>query len=179
MTDIRQDDMRAGAVITRIRSFLQRHEIERQPVDLNQLVADGLRLVRSDAEIRKMRLSFEPEEMIPPILGDRIQLQQVLLNLLLNAMDALNETPPDNRRITLCVRAANGEVEVAVTDNGPGIPVDKLAHLFEPFFTTKAKGLGMGLSISRNIVEAHGGRLRAENNPGRGATFSFSLPAAG
>jgi two-component system sensor kinase FixL len=116
---------------------------------------------------------------LPLVRGDRIHLQQVLLNLFINGMDALAATTGDERSLTLRARRdGDGLVEVAVSDNGPGIPAEKLARLFEPFFTTKPQGMGIGLPISRTIIEAHGGRLWAENNAERGATFHFTLPVA-
>jgi two-component system sensor kinase FixL len=116
---------------------------------------------------------------LPAVRGDRVHLQQVLLNLILNGMDALNDARRENRLVTLSARVdAARTVEIAVSDTGEGIAAEKLAHVFDPFFTTKPDGMGMGLPISRTIVEAHGGRLWAENNCGTGATFRFTLPAA-
>ena len=178
LADIRTDDQRAGAVIDRMRSMLKRHQLARSLLDVNQLVADVITLARPEADARKALVSLEPEPSCPPVRGDRVQLQQVLLNLLLNAMDAMTASDPDGRRVTVRVQAAGAQVEVAVIDHGHGIPVDKLARVFEPFFTTKSNGLGMGLAISSRIVEAHGGRLRASNNDAGGATFAFTLPAA-
>jgi PAS domain S-box-containing protein len=178
LEDIRRDDLRAGAVISRMRAFLQRHDAERQPVYLNQMIAEVLSLVRADADARKVRLHFEPTAAFPPVSGDRVQLQQVVLNLLLNAMDALHDSAPENRRVTVGVQPTGGLIEISVSDTGSGIPPDKLASLFEPFFTTKPKGMGMGLSISRSIVEAHGGRLLGGNNAAGGATFRFTLPVS-
>jgi two-component system sensor kinase FixL len=108
-----------------------------------------------------------------------VQLQQVILNLLLNAMDAVKGNSPAKRLVALQARSAGPAVEVTVRDNGHGIPADHLSRVFEPFFTSKPKGLGMGLAISRSIIEAHGGRLWAENNPAGGATFTFTLPVNG
>jgi C4-dicarboxylate-specific signal transduction histidine kinase len=107
-----------------------------------------------------------------------VQLQQVLLNLLINAMNAMNDSAPDDRRITVLVQAVDTQVEVAVSDSGHGIPADKLSDVFEPFFSTKPNGLGMGLAISRSIIEAHRGSIRANNNEACGATFTITLPAA-
>lgn len=113
-----------------------------------------------------------------PIKGDEIQLQQVVLNLIVNAMDAMASIPPAKRRITVSTARDGNSAYLSVTDAGPGIPVDRLKEVFEPFFTTKREGMGMGLSIARTIVEAHGGQLWAENEAGRGATFRVRLPLA-
>jgi signal transduction histidine kinase len=177
--DIRSDDHRADEVIDRMRSFMKRREFELRHLDLNLLASEVSTLVRPDSELRHVRLALETGPALPPVLGDQVQLQQVLLNLLLNAMDALNSNPPERRLITVRARTEGAPVEVAVSDTGHGIPADLLPRVFEPFFTSKPTGLGMGLAISRSIVEAHGGRLWAENNPDGGATFAFSLPVAG
>jgi two-component system cell cycle sensor histidine kinase/response regulator CckA len=179
LADIRKDDHRAGEVIDRMRDLIRRRPVEHLPLDLNVLVGEVVTLVRPDAEMRRVRLTIETAPVLPPVHGSRVQLQQVLLNLLLNAMDALSDTPSARRRVAVRVRRADAVVEVAVSDNGPGIPADRLSRLFEPFFTTKSNGLGMGLPISLGIIEAHGGRLWAENNADGGATFTFTLPAAG
>jgi C4-dicarboxylate-specific signal transduction histidine kinase len=178
LADIRKDDQRAGAVIDRMRSMLKRRQLAPSLLDVHLLAGDVVALARPEADARKLRLTLESASSCPPVRGDRVQLQQVLLNLLLNAMDAVNASAPDGRRVTVRVRAAGTEVEVAVSDTGLGIPMDALAHLFEPFFTTKPNGLGMGLAISRSIIQAHGGRLWADNNEAGGATFAFMLPAA-
>jgi PAS domain S-box-containing protein len=178
VADIRNDDQRAGAVIERIRSLLKRREVEHNLLDLNVLVSEVVGLVRPDAGSRKVQLALEPVSSIPLVRGDRVQLQQVLLNLLLNAMDAVNECAPDLRRVTVSIQPAGTLVEVTVSDTGHGIPPDKFARLFDPFFTTKANGMGMGLPISRRIMEAHFGSIRAENGSAGGATFHFTLPVA-
>jgi len=177
LADIRKDDQRAGEVIRRMRSMLKQNEVERSSLDLTGLADEVISLVRPDAELRKVRLHLETETPLPFVRGDRIQLQQVFLNLLLNAMDAVADLSPDKRQVTVRVVRVDTQVEVAVIDTGKGIPADKLARLFEPFFTTRPNGMGLGLPISRTIIEAHGGRIRAENNPDSGATFRFSLPA--
>ena len=179
LADIRKDDQRAGEVIDRMRALMKRREVERRLLDLNLLAGEVVALVRPDAEMRRVRLAVETDPALPPVHGDRVQLQQVLLNLLLNAMDALDDNPPARPpRHGAGRRPAGATVEVAVSDTGHGIPADKLAHVFEPFFTSKPNGLGMGLAISRGIIEAHGGRLWAENNEAGGATFTFTLPVA-
>jgi len=178
MADIRKDDQRAGAVIDRMRSLVKRREIAHSLLDLNVLAKEVISLVRPDADARKVRLALKAASSLPPVRGDRVQLQQVLLNLLLNAMDAVNDSAPDCRRVTVRVQSADTLVEVTVSDTGHGIPPDKFFRLFEPFFTTKANGMGMGLPISRRIMEAHGGSIRAENDSSGGATFHFTLPVA-
>ncbi|MFH0997339.1 MAG: ATP-binding protein [Pseudomonadota bacterium] len=178
LADIRKDDQRAGAVIDRMRSLLKRRKIEYSLLDLNMLADEVITLVRPEADSRNVRLTIEPVSSLPPVSGDRIQLQQALLNLLLNAMDAMNDSASDGRQITVRIQVAGTQVEVAVSDTGHGIPADKLAHVFEPFFSTKLNGLGMGLAISRSIIRAIGGNIRAKNNEAGGATFTFILPAA-
>jgi PAS domain S-box-containing protein len=179
LADIRKDDQRAGAVIDRMRTLLKRRKVEHSLLYLNVLADEVITLVRPEANSRNVRLTIEPVSSLPPVSCDRVQLQQVLLNLLLNAMDAMNDSTSDGRQITVRVQSAGTQVEVAVSDTGYGIPADKLAHIFEPFFSTKPNGLGMGLAISRNIIEAIGGNIRAKNNEAGGATFTFTLPAAG
>src|SRR5208283_4866019 len=178
LVDIRKDNQRAGAVIDRMRSLLKRREVEYSLLDLNLLADEVITLVRPEVDARKVWLALEPASSLRPVRGDRVHLQQVLLNLLLNAMDTMNDSASDGRRITVRVQAVGTQVEVAVSDTGHGIPADKLAHVFEPFFSTKPNGLGMGLAISRGIIEAHGGRLWANNNKAGGATFTITLPVA-
>jgi signal transduction histidine kinase len=177
LVDIRKDDQRAGEVIDRMRSLLKRRNLELTLLDLNQLLEETFTLVRADAQGRKVRLSLSPATGLPLVRGDRVQLQQVFLNLVINGMDAMNECANGDRLLSVTVkRSDSNDVEVAVSDRGTGIPPDKLAQVFDPFFTTKTEGMGMGLAISRTIVEAHGGKIRARNNDSCGATIQFSLP---
>jgi C4-dicarboxylate-specific signal transduction histidine kinase len=179
LADIREDDQRAGAVIDRMRALLKRHDLDARTLDVGELVGEVAALVRADAAARQVRLDVDVTGDLPPVRGDRVHLQQVLLNLILNSMDALNGASREDRRVTMTARLDGAQtVEIAVRDFGHGIPADKLAHVFDPFFTTKPNGMGMGLAISRTIIEAHGGRLWAENNNGRGAAFCFTLPIA-
>jgi two-component system sensor kinase FixL len=178
LADIRRDDQRAGAVIDRMRSQLKRREVEHNLLDLNLLAGEVIALVFPEADARKVRIVLNPVSSLPQVRGDRVQLQQVLLNILINAMDAMNDSAPDDRRITVLIQAVDTQVEVAVSDSGCGMPADKLSHVFEPFFSTKPNGLGMGLAISRSIIEAHRGSIRAKNNEAGGATFTITLPAA-
>jgi len=179
LADIRKDDQRAGAVIDRMRSMMKRRAVEHGMLDLNMLAADVIGFVRRDADLRKVRLTLEPASSLPLMRGDRIQLQQVLLNLLLNAMDAVSDSTADRRRVAVLVRLADKRAEVVVSDTGHGIPEDKLPRVFEPFFTSKQNGMGLGLPISRTIIEAHGGSIQAKNDPDGGAIFCFTLPMAG
>jgi two-component system sensor kinase FixL len=177
--DIRKDGLRAGEVIRRLRALLRKRQMEVQPVDLNGLTSDVLSLVRAESRRRHVTVETELAGGLPPVRGDKVHLQQVLLNLFLNGMEAMADRPGEKR---LAVRTALGQcgcVEVAVSDAGTGIPQDRLPHLFDPFFSTKKEGMGVGLSIARSLVEAHGGRIWAENNPRAGATFRFALPIHG
>jgi two-component system sensor kinase FixL len=179
LADIRKDDQRAGGVIDRMRALLKRRDLETRPLGLGELVGDVASLARADAAARQVKLGVDVPGGLPLVRGDRVHLQQVLLNLILNGMDALDAVSPQDRRVSVTARLDGTQsVEIAVSDNGHGIPADKLGHVFDPFFTTKPNGLGMGLPISRTIVEAHGGRLWAENNNGGGAAFRFTLPIA-
>ena len=179
LADIRKDNQRAGAVIDRMRALLKRRESQWSELDLNAVTEEVAGLLRFDAEARLVKLTLELSRSVPGVRGDRVQLQQVLLNLILNAMDATNGCEAGRRCVAVCVRPREEEVEVAVSDSGHGIPAENLKRLFEPFFTTKPTGMGLGLAISRTIIEAHGGRLWAENNPEGGATFRFTLPLDG
>jgi PAS domain S-box-containing protein len=179
LADIRKDDERAGEVIRRMRGLLRKRELERQPLEINSLVEDVLQLVSGDAALRGVSLTADLGPILPKVGGDRVHLQQVLLNLILNGMDAMAGEPRDRRRLLVRTRSgADGQVELAVIDSGPGIAPDKLPRVFEPFYTTKPNGMGMGLSIARTIIDAHHGRIWAENNASGGAVFRMALPAA-
>ncbi|MCE9657649.1 MAG: PAS domain-containing protein [Burkholderiales bacterium] len=180
LEDIRNDDQRAGEVVDRMRTMLRRRELAMAPLDCGQVLGDVAALLRADAAARHVGLELAVPADLPAVRGDRVQIQQVLLNLILNAMDALDGLDDQSRFVAVTARRQETQgVEISVADSGPGIPADQLERIFEPFVTTKTQGIGMGLSISRGIVETHGGRLRAENNAGRGATFRFTLPLAG
>ena len=178
LADIRKDDQRAGNVINRMRSLLKRRSLEMKSLDLGELLADTISLAQPDARARQISLILQLPAKLPAVRGDRVHLQQVLLNLILNGMDAMTGATGNGRLLKVCVDAKkDGNVEVAVSDNGAGIPAEKVEHLFEPFFTTKANGLGLGLAISQTIIGAHGGTIWGGNNTGRGAVFKFTLPA--
>lgn len=179
--DIVRDTRRANGIIQRLRSFLQKRDLELEPVDLEVLVRETLVLVDADARARQVTVSLEPPGPLPRARADRIHLQQVLLNLMLNALDALESVPagPAARQVVVSIRERDpGTLEVRVRDTGPGIPPEKLARVFEPFFTTKPKGMGLGLSLARTLVETLGGRIHAENTAEGGAVFVFTLPVA-
>jgi signal transduction histidine kinase len=175
--DIVEDDKRAGEVIYRLRGFLKKGHLELSTLDIGELVSQVARLVSSDAIIRNVVIRLELASGLPPVSGDRVQLQQVVLNLLMNGLDAMRESGAGERTLVLRTFGAGpASVVVAVEDSGVGVPEADLDHVFHAFYTTKPDGLGMGLAISRSIVEAHGGQLKARNNPEGGATFSFTLP---
>ena len=176
LADIRKDDQRAGGVIERLRSLLKRRNFEKVSVNLREMLEETRKLVEPEAAARRIQMTLDFPPKLPSVTGDRIQLQQVALNLILNGMDAIEILGPQRRQIVVSARETSDGAEVAVVDCGGGIPPDKLPRLFEPFFTTKPNGMGMGLAISRTIIEAHGGKLTAANNPDGGATFRFTLP---
>jgi PAS domain S-box-containing protein len=177
--DILADDQRAGAVIDRMRALLRRRHIDMQPLDVGELLGDVAALSRPDAAARQVSLLLEIADDVPPVFGDRVHLQQVLLNLISNGMDSIDEAGRRVRRIAVtAVRDGERAVEIAVSDNGLGIPAERLEQVFGSFFTTKPTGMGMGLSISRTLVETHGGRLWAENLNDGGARLRFTLPVA-
>jgi len=179
VNDIIQDDRRASEVIRRMRSLLKKAPFEQKRFDLNALVGETVEFLSSLAVARKVELAHFITPVVLPVVGDRIQLQQVILNLVVNAIDAMADMPSESRKIS--IRTSRGEncAELVVSDRGPGIPADRLKEIFEPFFTSKAQGMGMGLSIARTIVEAHNGRIWAENHPGEGASFQIRLPLEG
>jgi len=172
--DIVQDSLRATEIFRGLRAFFRKDQLERSPLDLGAVSNEVVRLVRSDALFRNVSLTFNSQSSLPPIVGDRIQLQQAILNLILNAFDAVSDS--DVRDVSIDIEARGNEVQLAVCDSGKGIEPEMLSRIFEPFFTTKAGGMGMGLSIANSIILSHGGRLLALRNSGQGATFRVSLP---
>ena len=179
LADIESDGRRAGEVIRHLRSLLRRGEAQAETVHLDQIIGQVLRLIHSDLVSQNIKVTHEPAVGVPAVSADPVQLQQVMLNLVANACDAMKGVNPRDRRISIAVAMrAPGRVRISVCDNGCGLPDDNSEHLFKPFVTTKRSGLGLGLSISRSIVDAHGGRIWAENNRDAGATFHIDLAAA-
>jgi signal transduction histidine kinase len=177
LNDIVADDKRAGEVIHRLRALIKKGDLEYAPLDLNEVVSEVAWLVRSDVVFRNVSMSLELAPDLPRVRGDRVQLQQVVLNLVLNGLEAMREPGAGER--TLVIRTARdgaAGVEVAVQDSGIGIDEQEVDRMFRPLYTTKPEGLGMGLAIARTIVDAHGGRLGAANNVHGGATFRFTVP---
>ncbi len=174
LDEIRSDDLRASEVIRRLRTLLCNREMEIQPIDLNLVVSEVVWLTRVESDHRGVELKTELAGDLPAVRGDKVHLQQVFLNLFLNALDAMADT---RERKQLTVRTVcNGDAFIEVSDTGPGILPEQLPRIFDPFFSTKKDGMGIGLSLTRSLVESHGGRIWAENNPGGGASFRFTLP---
>jgi PAS domain S-box-containing protein len=180
LNDIVSEDKRAGEVIRRLRGWLKKDEVQQHSVQINDVVEDVLKLIRSDLVNQKVTVDTEFAQHLPTVTGDPVQLQQVLLNLVVNACDAMANCDRSERRLLIRTEIGNesNAVTVSVIDRGASIPEEKMEQIFEPFFTTKAKGMGLGLSVCRTIIAAHRGKLWATNNADRGATFHFSLPVA-
>ena len=174
--DINRDDVRASEVLRRIRTLLKKVPFEAKPIDLNENVRQAVALLSSQAAARQVEVSIAIGFPLLPISGDRVQIEQVLVNLIVNAMDAMSENLVSDRRLTIQTSLRDEFAEVAIADAGPGIPPDTLQGVFEPFVTTKAHGMGMGLSIARTIIEAHNGTISAHNQAKRGAVFRIRLP---
>jgi two-component system sensor kinase FixL len=178
LEDIIEDDRRAGAVLTRLRNLIRNDITDFSEIDINEVVTDVLRLVHSELIERRVELVVEQEPVLPPMRGDRIQIQQVLINLVRNACDAMAVVRWSQHRLVVRTsRRCDGGVAVTIADNGAGLPADLRANLFEPFVTTKPKGMGLGLTISRAIISGHRGEIWCEDNPGGGSIFGISLPA--
>jgi PAS domain S-box-containing protein len=182
LKDIVQDDNRAGEIIRRLRALVRKEKLEFAPLVLVNVIKEVVLLLHSDAILHNVRVLVELNAELPAVRGDRVQLQQVVLNLLLNAFDAMKDCPAHEREVIVRGELDGvGAVRVAVHDHGIGLDSEKqnADKIFQPFYTTKRDGLGMGLSISRSIIESHGGNLWAANNPDQGATFYFTVPLEG
>jgi PAS domain S-box-containing protein len=180
LADIVAEDRRAGEVIRRLRALFQKSKVPHQPQNINEITQEVLRLVNNDLMNRGITAQTEFAPDLPLLHCDRVQIQQVLLNLVRNACDAMADVAPHGGQLTIRTNlAGDGSVRLSVTDCGTGIPPEELEHVFEPFYTTKPQGLGLGLAVCRTIMRAHGGNLWAANNQGQGTTFHFMLPATG
>jgi PAS domain S-box-containing protein len=178
LEDIVKENARASAVIHRIRALLNKEAVQVEAVNLNSVFREVVSLLEGDATRGDTQISLELDPQLPAVQGDRVQLQQVALNLVLNAIEAMSRCPGAAHRVRIRTWQQNSDILAAVTDSGEGLPAGAADAIFEAFYTTKPHGLGMGLSICRSIITRHHGRLWVENNPDRGATFYFHLPAA-
>jgi signal transduction histidine kinase len=179
LADIRRDDQRASDVIARIRKMVRKAEFEVRDIDLNETIDEAVQIVAADATVKGVSIRVEPASGLPKVRADRVEVQQVILNLVLNAIEAMQDLREAPKELLVrSRRTSQREVEVSVIDSGPGVSTDVLSRVFEPFVTSKLSGMGLGLAISRTIVEAHGGQIRAENLPARGAAIHFTLPLA-
>jgi two-component system sensor kinase FixL len=181
LNDIVTQDQRAGEVIHGLRLLLKKGELQEHcdDVDLNEVIRDLVKLMRSDLINRNVTVDTDLAQNLPAVTGDRVQLQQVLLNLALNGCEAMADYNSSERRLVIASQWENGAVRVSVADRGSGIPEEKMQQVFERFFTTKKEGMGLGLSVCRTIIDAHRGKIWVTNDAGCGATFHFSLPIVG
>jgi two-component system, LuxR family, sensor kinase FixL len=180
LKDIVRDDNRPAEVIRKIRSLLKKEEARYETLSLNDVIEEILNVVHNDTALTAVSIEKELDPSLPSIWGDRIQLQQVILNLVLNAAEAMKEAAADVRRLNVRTTKNNDRFAiVSIRDMGPGIEEKNASRIFEPFYTTKTGGMGMGLAISKDIVKSHKGEIWAENNPDRGTTFFFTVPFDG
>jgi two-component system, LuxR family, sensor kinase FixL len=177
LQDIVDEDKRAGEVISGLRTLFKKGEVQLQPLDVNELVTDVLKFLNSDLVNHMVSARTALGDELPRVQGDRVQLQQVLINLILNACDAMAHVETPERQLSVRTEPVNGDgIRISVSDRGCGIPSDRMESIFEPFVTTKSQGMGLGLAVCRTIVAAHGGRLWGTNNEDRGASFHVALP---
>ncbi|HKE92965.1 MAG TPA: ATP-binding protein [Povalibacter sp.] len=179
LEDIRRDDLRANEIVRNLRRLLSKRELRLESIDLNEIVRTSLTLAGTDATRRGIVLRTSLDSSLPRACGDPVHLQQVMLNLIINAMDAMMDVPVDERELEIATRLHDGKsVEVAVIDTGGGVSTDMVPKLFDSFYSTKRDGMGLGLSIARAIVQTHGGTIWVENRSHRGAVFKFTVPVA-
>ena len=178
LADIHADGIRAAKIMDRNRLMLRSRQLQKRPVDLQIFINDALALVSHELRARQVDVSFDFPATRCVISGDPVLLQQVFVNLIMNALDAMMETPPDRRHITIGVEVKRAKVEISVRDTGPGLPEEIVDTLFTPFVTTKPHGVGIGLAIVRTIVDAHEGSINARNHPDGGAIFTVILPVS-
>jgi C4-dicarboxylate-specific signal transduction histidine kinase len=176
LADIQSQGQRATQIIERHRTMLRSRELDKKPTDVRSVPNESLALVAADMKARQVRVTAHLPSMPCLVRGDQVLLQQVLVNLVVNAVDAMSGIPPLRRRLTISSEAGSGDVQVQVRDNGTGVTPDIIDALFNPFTTTKEYGLGIGLTIVHTILGAHGGTIAARNNPEGGATFDVTLP---
>ena len=171
--------LRAGRIIHRMREFVKSHSTQHSIADINTLINNAAGLCVDEIKEHNITLSFELEEQLPPVNVDQVQIEQVLINLIRNSIDALQNSPANqDRRLSIQTElTSNNSIQVRIKDNGPGIDEDQQEKILMPFFTTKSDGMGMGLSITRSLIEAHDGYLHFNSQPGKGTTFYFTLPA--
>ena len=176
LDDIVRDDKRAGEVIHGVRAMLRHGEVSREQLAVSDIVDEVVRIVKTEADTQGIRLTLTMAPELPPVQVNKIEIQQVLMNLIVNAMRIQLAKPRQERFVHVQVTSENDQINFTVRDRGPGIKTEAMDKIFEPFFTTRREGLGMGLALSRRIVQAHGGRIWAENHPEGGAVFSFTIP---
>jgi C4-dicarboxylate-specific signal transduction histidine kinase len=180
LRDIHKDDLRASRVVQRVRALLSKREVEMEQIDLTETIVDVVHLVTADARRRHIQIRLTFDRSLPKVVADKVQLQQAFLNLILNAMDAMEKTPVEKRNLFIKTAPFSpGFCEVVIQDCGCGIPPEQLTKIFDSFYTTKKNGMGIGLSIARAVADAHNGQIWAENNAqSDGATFRMALPLA-
>lgn len=181
LEEIKSESQRASDIVHRLRAFLRKQDVQKAQMEVGQLVLESVRLTDAELRRQKVSLAIQLSDDLPPVRVDKILLEQVLVNLILNALDAMQSQLRIQGKLTICATAPPGtrSVAIEVIDNGPGIESQHVEHIFEPFFSTKPKGLGIGLSISKSILDAHGGSLMAKPNSDGGMCFSLSLPVGG
>jgi two-component system, LuxR family, sensor kinase FixL len=176
LDDIIRDDARAAEIVRDVRAMFKRGDAQMSPVDVKDILLDVNRLVSADARMKNISILIDVPDFLPRVRGDKAHLIQAVLNLVLNAFDSVCENGRHREVALLAGRNEPGQVHVSVRDSGKGIDANVMPRLFDPFFTTKSNGMGMGLAIVRTIIENHGGRIWATQNPDRGATLEFALP---